>query len=654
MADSEQEYNYTPLPSSRYIRILVVQPPRKPRDVIQCSFLEESLDDDANSNPNYEALSYTWGNPTGSRPIICEGKRILVTPNCEQALLHLRQRFRPRRVWVDAVCINQQSVSEKNTQVPMMCDIYRRASRTIMWLGPDTDPEQSAVLRRAAKYGAAINMAINGLRKIRNSQPSFWWEWPILSQDETDRIVRVCNNEWFRRMWTMQEFLLSQSPVFRIGKVECAAEDLYSYFCMGKNIVRRDDLDHYMMRNDLRNPTYSSHYEAEGFVSDMVRLAARNDASDPRDKVYGMVAWIRHSYPSFELPDVNYAASFPDVFERFTRCFIATTKTLHALELVNSRPAQPECSENPRNVDKVPTWVLDLRHPELIAPDWRQTNMKDLPSSQYQYAADALRPSHPGQLVVCARKVAIVILVSSRMPFLDTKSNQTPSIKSMDHARTECLSEWTALAATLDLDEDLVSASPYRFYASSKHNSDFHALNPCSNPHTRALERMTTDFDYLRQRHEPIDTDDDQIIASGFDTQPPKWVRDSRAAHQTQTSDKENQAQKKKKIKHNQRKRKDAEADRSFANTSQQNHDMCALFFTNTGHLGECQGDLRIGDDIYILEGANYPFVLRKTSVRRQHTVVGKATVERPFEARGEWDPGRLGDDPEARRIVLV
>ena len=40
-------------------------------------------------------------------------------------------------LWVDQICIDQSSNKERNHQVAMMGDIYRRATETYMWLGPD-------------------------------------------------------------------------------------------------------------------------------------------------------------------------------------------------------------------------------------------------------------------------------------------------------------------------------------------------------------------------------------------------------------------------------------------------------------------------------------------------------------------------------------
>jgi len=65
-----------------------------------------------------------------------------------------------------------------------MGEIYRRASRSILWLGRDTDAELSAVLRRAARYGNAANGMKCAFRKVRKStdikEYEGYWQVPVL------------------------------------------------------------------------------------------------------------------------------------------------------------------------------------------------------------------------------------------------------------------------------------------------------------------------------------------------------------------------------------------------------------------------------------------------------------------------------------------
>jgi hypothetical protein len=42
-----------------------------------------------------------------------------------------------KMVWADAICINQEDVIERNHQVQLMKEIYTKASKVVVWLGPD-------------------------------------------------------------------------------------------------------------------------------------------------------------------------------------------------------------------------------------------------------------------------------------------------------------------------------------------------------------------------------------------------------------------------------------------------------------------------------------------------------------------------------------
>ncbi|KAF1989760.1 heterokaryon incompatibility, partial [Aulographum hederae CBS 113979] len=83
----------------------------------------------------FEALSYMWGPRDPNCHILCEGRPLFITPNCASALLHLRKKKSPRLLWVDAICIDQDSVEEKNHQIPIVGEIYAAAEQTIAWLG---------------------------------------------------------------------------------------------------------------------------------------------------------------------------------------------------------------------------------------------------------------------------------------------------------------------------------------------------------------------------------------------------------------------------------------------------------------------------------------------------------------------------------------
>jgi len=131
-------YHYRPLNSDRLIRVLELLPAKHHDNPIQCRLIERPLDVEPLTGLKYEALSYVWGSNIGDREILCEGRTLLVTPNCEAALRRFRRPKKSRILWIDAICIDQSNLEEKGKQVPLMADVYHLASRVLIWLGNGT------------------------------------------------------------------------------------------------------------------------------------------------------------------------------------------------------------------------------------------------------------------------------------------------------------------------------------------------------------------------------------------------------------------------------------------------------------------------------------------------------------------------------------
>jgi hypothetical protein len=145
-------------PSSRQIRCVDLNPGSF-TELVVCSLVYTTLDPEAGELPSYEALSYCWGSvddtvvihlrspsmeyeclhihqngPDGAEANPSVGN-FQVTRNLEAALRALRLPDQPRRLWVDAICINQMSDKEKTHQVGQMNLIYKSAAHVLVWLG---------------------------------------------------------------------------------------------------------------------------------------------------------------------------------------------------------------------------------------------------------------------------------------------------------------------------------------------------------------------------------------------------------------------------------------------------------------------------------------------------------------------------------------
>jgi len=112
-----------------YIRLIRLLPSRNAHGVIRCSLFEVSLTD----SPEWEALSYTWGDAHSQRTILINGIKTPIRKNLCDSLSHLRGP-EERILWFDSICINQKNVPECNHQVKQMKRIYESASRVIIWL----------------------------------------------------------------------------------------------------------------------------------------------------------------------------------------------------------------------------------------------------------------------------------------------------------------------------------------------------------------------------------------------------------------------------------------------------------------------------------------------------------------------------------------
>jgi hypothetical protein len=87
--------------------------------------------------PDYQVLSYTWGNPIPQINILCNGLLLAVSDNLHSALLALRKSQRETTFWIDAICINQDDDKEKNRMVALFIPFAVHANYTILWVGTE-------------------------------------------------------------------------------------------------------------------------------------------------------------------------------------------------------------------------------------------------------------------------------------------------------------------------------------------------------------------------------------------------------------------------------------------------------------------------------------------------------------------------------------
>ena len=193
---------YSPLdvsrPSTRLLELL----PGPFDSEIECKLHNASLDE----HPQYEAVSYCWGEPPKDKVIRLADRLVSLGDNLFSALRHLRRPDKPRILWADALCIDQDDVEEKTQQVQIMGQIYTGCTQCLIWLGDISESIDEGT-------GFSLNDAkvvFDLLRLFACEEPSD--ELPAtlchpLQRAQAARTIAGMmswGNEWWRRIWTVQ------------------------------------------------------------------------------------------------------------------------------------------------------------------------------------------------------------------------------------------------------------------------------------------------------------------------------------------------------------------------------------------------------------------------------------------------------------------
>lgn len=115
------------------IRVLKIQPASDPDAPISIDLHHISP-----TSSKYTAISYVWGDPTHIRHVSISGCAFGVGENLFRVLRSLRGMPDSPYLWIDAICINQTDIPERNSQVKYMAEIYRNAVEVVGWLGDKT------------------------------------------------------------------------------------------------------------------------------------------------------------------------------------------------------------------------------------------------------------------------------------------------------------------------------------------------------------------------------------------------------------------------------------------------------------------------------------------------------------------------------------
>lgn len=402
-------YQYEPLDESRQeIRLLTILPGD---DTISCHMVTVSLKD---SSP-FTACSYTWGDSSRAHDIYLNGKTYSVRHNLWCALIYIRKNIAsdtlvhnlPCLFWIDAICINQDDLAERTSQVPMMSVLYASATYVLSWLGSKNTSMSSAfdfmkkVLKAAQDPNSTSTARVTQIQETSFSEAENI-QAPELTDTRVDpRLTYLFSlsesvNEFFaldywHRVWVVQELVLA-SPDRNVLMFEdemLIFRDVQRFRDTWLAFLKTLQLDADWEARLSRTPGWESlslswtpylkrmeeslvvwsYYDfmrgrsVSGNSLFYVLLATVYKAVDPRDVVYGVLSIV----PSPRI--------FPDYMKSavqvYTEWFTTVLEDWQNLQPLYFSGVSDHRDTN--SLQGLPSWVPDLSSRIIDRPTWDAT-----------------------------------------------------------------------------------------------------------------------------------------------------------------------------------------------------------------------------------------------------------------------------------------
>jgi Heterokaryon incompatibility protein (HET) len=387
-----------PLETSTSIRLIDLELGEEDSDIIM-SIDTYNLPDP----PQYAALSYTWGNPLvypyvaerPSRTVWIDKKPFLVTPNLYDALNHWRGwkleiGTANTLLWIDAICINQDDLLERNHQVGLMGQIYSKAILVMTWVGT-SDQAAWTAFKLISRLKPIVELWQSKEFKFayfHNSDELFERTGvSTVTPEEWEALISFYERQYFSRAWIVQEIVLAKGALLMLGHNFIHWNDLINLSGMMVNFKWIPILERYArpsmnaerLRLTLGAPAVykyirslckqygpselgqlqdsTTHSDARTFYLLLELLLYETRyfrATDPRDNIYAVLSIVSHAfgatYPTTDLSRPDYRLPVRKVFINVTREIATKTGSVSVLSLVD---------RDSKQIPDLPSWVPD-------------------------------------------------------------------------------------------------------------------------------------------------------------------------------------------------------------------------------------------------------------------------------------------------------
>ncbi|KAH8626752.1 heterokaryon incompatibility [Alternaria alternata] len=320
-------FKHQPLDHSKpSIRLVHLLPTLSPRNQIQCSITHATV------GAKYTCLSYRWGDPSPSQDVLIDDKVFTVRQNLFEFLATAREKAASDAsaslgpFWVDALCIDQSDVLERNHQVRQMGTIYRNAAQVYVWLG-------------LMVWGRLAFLPFSQKAKALSH------EWDSLAQNKHLLVQHVINNGYWTRAWIVQEVVLARNVILWLGATSIRFGDMLKIL---DYVFRKDTAVQSSIIFRLGHTWQTDSYKDKDLVH-LLNNFRDQQCSDVRDRIFSLVSMVTGSGRHLE---VNYNTSRAELAAEVLRqckdslCFCTALMVVQMLKLRTA--GVPNSESDPR------------------------------------------------------------------------------------------------------------------------------------------------------------------------------------------------------------------------------------------------------------------------------------------------------------------
>ncbi|RYP69863.1 hypothetical protein DL769_005156 [Monosporascus sp. CRB-8-3] len=403
---------------SSLMRVVSVEP-GSIDEPVQCKLQYVNLDE----RPEYEALSYVWGDPNVTVPITLDGIRFPVTTNLHLALRYLRREDTRRTLWVDAICINQTDIAERNEQVMRMRDIYKYATKVVIWVGEDcTNPPFGGSMAAEQIFTQLDRVA----RRERDDAEEEavdpgGWAFRVARRERDDAeeeavdpvewtfsILGFVCLPWFKRIWIIQESAVNLKAHIACGRASLPwlvflhglmrslpamrltwmAIDWLEYFL--SNVVTLQTCLH--LYHNWKDEILAANQIAARIARLLFELGGNFQCTDPRDRLFAILGLVPGAFDALAATglSVEYRRSAADIFRDLAVFLITQRRSLDILAAYGVDWIESTTGSFTGKPSWVPTWD---KHPHCTLTPILLSRMDedaygDAPLAEFRFSED--------------------------------------------------------------------------------------------------------------------------------------------------------------------------------------------------------------------------------------------------------------------------